>query len=441
MFGFGEGLFGEIMMNEIFGRIALTLLAFGLAACETPNGNNFSQASYACTNCETALAFKEQLRSVTPENFDSGGAISRQFQLNPETYFSMATISRIVEPRELPVSSSRSIADHTITLNGEKMRFEDYVANDPLLDGVIVLHDNEIVFEAYPNMNSWDRHFAWSVTKVVTSTAIAILAEQGRIDMATPVEEYVPELAETAWAGIAVQNIADMASGIDCLDSDGYQDKTTCVYQHEESLGIVAATGREIGFLDHLRSMKSKSAPGLETEYVSANTNMLMLVIEAVTDKPYHKVVEELIWNSVGAEADAMMAISREGYAYASGGLHARLRDIARFGQIYSRSDSFSLLSSSMIEGIQSSGGQLAPLAQDMAGSVFGADVPSRSGWQWDFIWADGGMFKGGYLGQGLYVDPGRKLVIAWFGTGLNFSETTNAMLPVSRQVAQSVKP
>lgn len=428
-------------MNKIFGRMALPLLAFELVGCATPDTHNLSLASYLCEDCETAIVFKERVQSVTPENFDSGGAISRQFHLNSETYLSMATISQTVEPRELPVSSSRSIADNTITLNGEEVRFEDYVANDPLLDGVIVLHNNEIVFEAYPNMNSWDRHFAWSVTKVVTSTAIAILAEQGRIDMATPVEQYVPEMAETAWAGIAVQNIADMASGIDCLDSDGYQDKSTCVYQHEESLGIVASTGREIGFLDHLRSMETKSAPSLQTEYVSANTNMLMLVIEAVTDKPYHAVVEELIWNSVGAEADAMMAISDEGYAYASGGLHARLKDIARFGQIYTRSDSFSLLSSSMIEKMQSSGLQLAPIAQERAVPMFGGDVPSRSGWQWDLIWADGGMYKGGYLGQGLYVDPGRKLVIAWFGTGLNFSETTNAMLPVSRQVAQSVKP
>jgi hypothetical protein len=35
-------------------------------------------------------------------------------------------------------------------------------------------------------------------------------------------------------------------------------------------------------------------------------------------------------------------------------------------------------------------------------------------------------------------VDPARELVIAWFGTGLDFSETVNGMLPVARQLARS---
>lgn len=427
-------------MIKILGEMSLTVLVF-LAACEVPNKDNSTQTSCSRNDCETALEFRQKLRSVTPLSFDSGGKISRQFHLNAETYFPMATISRITESRELPVPSSRSIADQTVTINGEEMRFEDYAMNDPLLDGVVILHNGKIAFEAYPNMKPWQRHFAWSVTKVVTSTALAILAEQGRIDMTAPVEQYVPELADTAWAGITIQNITDMASGINCLDSDGYQDNTTCVYQQEEALGIAADTGRELGFLDVVRSMQAKGAQGLQTEYVSVNTNVLGLVIEGATGRPYHAIIEELIWNPIGAEADALMAISDEGNAYAAGGLHARLRDMARFGQIYTQPESFSALSSSMIEKIQSSGLELSTTIKERVASVFGSDLPSRSGWQWDLIWPDGGMYKAGYSGQGLYVDPSRNLVIAWFGTGLNFNETINDMLPVSRQIAQSVKP
>ncbi|MEM6545194.1 MAG: hypothetical protein AAF680_09825, partial [Pseudomonadota bacterium] len=53
-------------------------------------------------------------------------------------------------------------------------------------------------------------------------------------------------------------------------------------------------------------------------------------------------------------------------------------------------------------------------------------------------VWADGAMFKSGYSGQGLYVDPSRELVIAWFGTGQNFGEESNEMLSVARQIARS---
>ena len=32
-------------------------------------------------------------------------------------------------------------------------------------------------------------------------------------------------------------------------------------------------------------------------------------------------------------------------------------------------------------------------------------------------IWDDGAMFKGGYSGQGIFVDPGRDIVAVWYGT------------------------
>ena len=65
-------------------------------------------------------------------------------------------------------------------------------------------------------------------------------------------------------------------------------------------------------------------------------------------------------------------------------------------------------------------------------------DLPLRASWQWDAVWADGGMYKSGYLGQGLYVDPDRDLVVAWFGTGEDFGAEQNELLPVTRQLVLS---
>jgi hypothetical protein len=36
-----------------------------------------------------------------------------------------------------------------------------------------------------------------------------------------------------------LQDVIDMTSGIDCRDSDGYQNTGTCVYRAEEVQGIV----------------------------------------------------------------------------------------------------------------------------------------------------------------------------------------------------------
>ncbi len=381
---------------------------------------------------------RDTFTAVTPSNFDSGGEIGRQFHLNAESYLTMATIVRQTDTRELTLAPSQALADRVVTHNGQETSFADYVAQDQLLDGVVVLYEGEIVFEAYPNMHHWQRHFAWSVTKVVTSTALAALVERGLVDMDAPVDHYVPALKESAWAEIALQDITNMASGIDCLDSDGYQDKTTCIYTMEESLGITAPTGRKLDFVEHLQGMAAHREAGTTHEYVSANTNVLMLVIEAVTGKPYAIVLQDLLWNPIGAEADALMAISKAGYAYGSGGLHARLRDVARFGQIYSQPDLSGVLSQSTIGAIQNAGIALTPESLKELEERLGKDLPARSVWQWDCVWPDGAMYKEGYSGQGLYVDPARNLVVAWFGTGLNFNEHINGMLSVSRQIARS---
>ena len=386
-----------------------------------------------------AQDFREEFTSVTPTNFDGGGEVSRQFHLNAESYLRMSTVFAPDQPSALEVDEASPLAEVSVAHKNGTTTFAEYVAQDPLIDGVIVLHDGRIAFEAYPNMQPHQRHFSWSVSKIVASTALAALADQGRLDMDARVEEYLPELAGTAWSGTPVRDIADMASGIDCLDSDGYQDSTTCIYTLEESLGITAPTERKPDFIEHLRAMDRLGQSGAKYEYVSANTNVLALLIERVTGKQYSEALGKLLWRPIGAEADAMMAISSAGFAYASGGLHARLRDIARLGQVYIQPCHAGVLSAAKVREIQGGGVGFTEVQAAEHRGLLSDDLPVRAGWQWDMIWADGAMYKSGYSGQGLYVDPSRKLVAAWFGTGLGYDEVYNEMLSVSRQLARSL--
>lgn len=380
-----------------------------------------------------------EFNSVTPTNFDSGGAVSLQFHLHAESYLHTTTIARGEEHRELEQTSAAGLEALPVLVDGDELTFADYVAGDELLDSVIVLHGGKVAVEAYPKMAPEERHFGWSVTKVLTSAALATLVAEGKVEMEDSIERYLPELESTAWAGTSIYDIANMASGMDCRDSDGYQDNSTCVYRMEEALGITAPTGRDESFTALVKGMGRLRPAGERNEYVSANTNVLMLVIERVTGQSYADAVEERIWSRIGAESDALMAVSDEGYAYASGGLMARLRDLARFGLVFTDSEDFPDIANTMMADLKAGGGiarskeQLEWLKRD-----HGDDLPRRAGWQWDQVWDDGGAFKGGYLGQGLYVDPARDLVIAWYGTGLDFSAQQTDMLSVARQVAVS---
>lgn len=379
-------------------------------------------------------AIRADHNRVTPRNFDQGGAVSRYFHLNAGAYFSQSTIHRTTATRPLHQSLSQSLADQPVVHRGGLNPFQEYVAADPLLDGVIFLHQGNVVFEAYPRMEPWQRHFAWSLSKIVAAATLARLAEQERIDLARPVGDYVPALRGGAWASIAVQDVADHTSGIACLDSDGYQDQNTCIFKMEQSLTIVTGDGSKVDFLTHLHNMQSGREPGGAYEYVSANTIVLALIIESVTGMTYDRAVQSLIWDEIGAEADGLMAISDKGYAYAAGGLSARLRDIARFGSLFVENDR-DVLTRKTVAAMQT-GGVERELSEEMR-ALLRVDQSDtvRAAWQWDLILAEGALYKAGYSGQGLYVDPSRELVVVWFGTGEHYDDVNNEMLPVVRQL------
>jgi CubicO group peptidase (beta-lactamase class C family) len=386
-----------------------------------------------------AQATHERYLSVTPENFDSGGDISLQFHLHAESYKRSATIAAKSDSYPLAVNLRADLAQQPLNLGGETSPFAEYVATDPYLDSVVIVHNGVIVFEAYPRMQPWQRHYAWSVTKVLTSAIVATLVADGRVDMDAPIERYVPGLNNSAWAGTSIRDISNMASGIDCRDSDGYQDTGTCVYRMEESLNITAPTGAPVAFPEHLQTMKRLRPAGTRNEYVSANTNVLMLLIESVTGSSFADAARERIWARIGAEADALISVSAEGFAFASGGLSARLRDVARFGMVFSDKRRFPDVADTMIAELRRGGGiVLPPDSLESLAQQYGNDRPTRAGWQWDQIWDDGAVYKSGYLGQGLYVDPDRQLIVAWFGTGIDYDEEATAMPVVARQLAVS---
>lgn len=65
---------------------------------------------------------------------------------------------------------------------------------------------------------------------------MALLDERGLLDVAEPIDSYLPELKQSGWAGVTVRGILDMTSGIDCLESDdpgAYTDPAAPFYSYE----------------------------------------------------------------------------------------------------------------------------------------------------------------------------------------------------------------
>ena len=99
--------------------------------------------------------------------------------------------------------------------------------NDSYTDAFLVMADGCVIHESYHNgMRPETPHLMQSVSKSITATVTGIMIGRGELDPSTLVKFYIPELAETAWAGATLQHVLDMTTGVQYseeytrLDSD-----------------------------------------------------------------------------------------------------------------------------------------------------------------------------------------------------------------------------
>ena len=185
-------------------------------------------------------------------------------------------------------------------------------------------------------MDANDLHLTMSVSKVFTSTLIAILEDRELIDSREAVDAYLPEVRGSGWEGVSVRDVLDMASGIDCdqTAADVYTNPNQPYYGFEASLGWLPPVGDVAkSTYEYVAGLGRLKEPGKGFDYSSANTFLLAWIAERVSGRPYADLLSEEIWSRIGAEGDAAITIVPDsGATSAHAGLSARLRDIARFG-------------------------------------------------------------------------------------------------------------
>ena len=400
----------------------------------------FAAEEYSGYSFKEATEFRHQW---TIDNWDDGGPLTRYVFLNMSEFWKHSVIDRGGPTRHLPEAPRSDIAAFVTTTDAGEMALAKYV-NDPRVDGVLVLHKGQIVFEAYPQMGRYDKHLYMSVSKSLAATMIAILEDRELIDVSKSVDSYIPQLAESGWAGVPVRDVLDMASGIGCLQQvpDAYDNPELCYYQFEASLGWLRPTEQtEDNTHTYLTSLDSHRPSGEAFEYTSTNTFILAWLAEQVAGRPYSDLLSKDIWQEIGAESDAVIVAPKRGVQIASSGVSSTLRDMARFGLLFTpsgRADVNSVISDSYLQKIQKGGRpEIFNAGREDHPRLVDGEPPRHNTYQWDFVMEDGDFYKGGYGGQGLYISPSRDLVIAFFGT-LDEDGRSSQMTQVARQLAKS---
>ena len=331
-----------------------------------------------------------------------------------------ANVYREGQVRPLDYNLSAAIAEFKIDTPTGKKSFKEFLySNDSTTMGIVILHKGKIVFEHYPRMEPYEKPIYWSVTKVFISTVLAILEDRGLVDVSKPIDFYLPALGQSDYAGVKIRNILDMASGVDC--SDNYVNRDACYYQFAASIGDAYwddnSPDNPYTFLANLKTGTAQPQ-GESFDYSGANTFVIGWLVEEITGMPFQDALTKEIWRNIGAEGDASILAPRYGVPVTDGGLLARLRDVARFGLLFT--PSYSVVTSKRIISdrylnLILEGGN-PDLLRNARYSGWTTDDTKHNVYQWDRVFKNNDMFKGGWGGQGLLVNPDRDLVAVYTG-------------------------
>ena len=384
-------------------------------------------------------------RQIDRINWQFGGEKMHYNFLHRSEFLPHAVVSRAGETINLPVDTHPDIPRFAVESQLGQMPLDDYIQAAPV-NGLVILQHGRVVYEAYPRMRPYDKHALMSVTKVMVATLVAQLKARGLVDVNSPVERYLPEVRGSGWEGVALQDVLDMASGIDAPEvGEGFVNPRHPYYQYEASLGWLPATARTLkSTYRYVARLKRRTPPGQAYAYTSVNTFLLAWLAESITGLPLHEILTREIWIPMGAEADALLSISDYGAPAAHGGLCATLRDVARFGLLFTPSGgnaASQIIPPGYLHRIQT-GGRPEIFNQGANGASILSELhgehPRHNTCQWDYVMPDGDFFKGGYGGQGLYISPRLDLVIAYFGTPFDQAMQTHELQWTTRQMVQA---
>ena len=271
-------------------------------------------------------------------------------------------------------------------------------------DGFVVLHRGRMLAEHYANgMTPETPHILMSVSK----SMLGLLVGRLRIDAERPVVDFLPAMKDTAYRDATVRHLLDMRAGVR-FDED-YLATSGPIVEYRKATGWNPLPAGEAP--SDLRSFyaRLKDKDGSHWgrfHYISPNTDLLGLVIEAAAGRPYGELMSEHLWKPIGAERSAYITVDRLGAPRTAGGMCVTARDLARVGQwMIENPDPW-------IEDIEANGDRKAWDAGSFVPYFPGLPIKYRTKW-YVLEGASPLMFGMGIHGQNLFVDRRNELVIA----------------------------
>jgi len=267
--------------------------------------------------------------------------------------------------------------------------------------GLIIVQDNQIRLEKYGlGFSAAGRWTSFSVAKSFTSTLVGAAVRDGYIkSLDDKVSAYIAGLKGSVYDDVTVRQLLTMTSGVK-WNEDYFDPKSDVAMfsKHQADPGLDIS-------VSYMRRLEREAPAGSKWLYKTGETNLLGVLVSQATGKTLAEYLSEKIWKPYGMEQDAVWMVGTTGHEVSGCCVSAALRDYARMGQF-------------IIEGAKIRGKSIVPADWLEHATTKQADIgaPGRGyGYQW---WTndDGSFAAQGIFGQGIFIDPKRKLVIATSG-------------------------
>lgn len=198
---------------------------------------------------------------------------------------------------------------------------------------MVVVQKGQLLHQHFFNgFDANQTHLQMSVTKSFVAILAAISVAEGKLDMSQRLIHYLPELTQSGFEDVTVQEVADMRSGIGVAVADGKSwDPRMSAVQDWNGHSNDAEFEN---ILDYANELENYRPIGKVYDYLDINTEVLAKVVERVQGKPLAEVFANKLWHRLGVEQPARWMANRQGELVASGGLNISTRDLARVGQV-----------------------------------------------------------------------------------------------------------
>jgi CubicO group peptidase (beta-lactamase class C family) len=286
-------------------------------------------------------------------------------------------------------------------------------------DSLVVMKSGKVIADHHaPLHQSKDRHIIFSISKSLTAILAGILEDEGRLDPAAPVTDYVPEMSRSAYADATVRQVLDMRISV-AID-EAYLDPMSAYGRYRRAmLWNPPLPGEEPEtMLEFLASLeKAKGPHGGPLRYRSPNSDLLGIIVERASGQRCADLLRDRLWHGVGAHSSGMVTVDRAGTARAAGGVSMTARDLARVGEMMRLGGvgpGGRVVSERWVLDTMEKGDRDAWKAGDFP--HFFKDGSYRNKWYSSGL-PSGAFCAIGIHGQWLYVDPAAKVTIVRFSS------------------------